>query len=214
MSGSPHLEPDTHPKKVLGNKPFQIKTMVQLTDIKKGLRERYRSEILPSLQKELGLKSLMAVPRLEKVVVNVGIGRIHQNTQLVDFIKQNLELITGQKPALTLARKSIASFKIREGVPSGLKVTLRGKKMLDFVERLVSFALPRVRDFRGLRSRFDGKGNYTLGLNEHIVFPEGLYETPDKLFGMAITVKTTAQNDEQAKRLLIKIGFPFQESLK
>jgi len=181
------------------------------TAVKPGLAQRYRDEILPLLKERLRESSIMAVPRLEKVIVNVGIGKIHQNTTLVEFIKENLEKITGQKPAVAPARKSIAGFKVRQGIPSGLRVTLRGKRMLDFVERLVSFALPRVRDFRGLKSRFDGHGSYTLGLSEHIVFPEGIYDTPDKIFGMAITIVTSAKDDEGAKKLLELIGFPFKE---
>jgi large subunit ribosomal protein L5 len=183
--------------------------MAKATDIQKGLRERYRSEVLPNLAKELGLKNVMAAPRLTKVVLNVGIGKIHQNNALIDFIKENLVAITGQKPVVTKARVSIATFKVREGMPSGLMITLRGNKMLDFLERLVTFALPRVRDFRGLRPNFDGHGNYTLGLREHIVFPEGIYESPDKIFGMAVTIATTAKNDEELLKLLTLIGFPF-----
>ncbi len=180
--------------------------------VRASLQERYQSDILPALQETLGLKNPWAVPRFEKVVVHVGIGKIRENAGLVEFIKKNLEAITGQKPFSTLARQSIATFKIRQGMPAGLKVTLRGRRMFDFLEKLITFALPRVRDFQGLPGdKFDGRGNYTFGLAEHIVFPEGIYETPDKIFSLAITIQTTAKKDQEARKLLEAIGFPFKK---
>lgn len=176
-----------------------------------SLKERFKGEILPALQTRLGLKTIMAVPRLEKVVVNVGIGRIHSSGPMVEYIIKNLEAITGQRPVRTLARASIAGFKVREGAEVGLKVTLRGERMFDFVNRLINLALPRERDFEGVPSRFDGQGNFTLGLREHIIFPESIYETADKIFGLEVTFVTTAKDNGSAKALLEALGLPFKK---
>lgn len=176
-----------------------------------SLKERFKGEILPALQARLGLETIMAVPRLEKVVVNVGIGRIHGSGPMVEYIIKNLEAITGQRPVKTAARASIAGFKVREGAAVGLKVTLRGERMFDFVNRLINLALPRERDFEGVPSRFDGRGNFTLGLREHIIFPESIYETADKIFGLEVTFVTTAKDDGSAKALLEALGLPFKK---
>lgn len=175
-----------------------------------GLQATYRDKIRPELAKSLG-KHLLAVPQVRKVVINAGIGRYAGNQQFIDFVTQELALLTGQKPQLRKARKSIASFKVREGAPSGLRVTLRGKRMYDFLDKLVNIALPRVRDFQGLaKEGFDGKGNYNLGLIEHIAFPEVIYESMDKVFGLGITIVTTAKTNEEAFALLKTLGFPFR----
>jgi large subunit ribosomal protein L5 len=175
------------------------------------LQERYQNEVRGQLQREFELRNVMQVPRLEKIVVNVGVGSETQSdSKALDAAVNDLTIITGQKPVIAKARKSIANFKLREGKPIGVKVTLRGQRMWAFLDRLVNVALPRVRDFRGVPAEaFDGRGNYTLGLREQLVFPEIEYDKIDKVRGMEITVVTTARNDEQGRRLLQLLGMPF-----
>ncbi len=174
------------------------------------LKTRYRDELLPALQQELGLGNPMRVPRLEKIVVNMGVGEAVRDAKLLDGAVADLTTITGQKPAVTRARKSIANFKLREGMAIGAKVTLRGDRMWEFLDRLLATALPRIRDFRGLDPRsFDGQGNYTLGLTEQLVFPEVDYDKVDSVRGMDITVVTTAASDDEGRALLRALGFPF-----
>jgi large subunit ribosomal protein L5 len=175
------------------------------------LRERYQSEVVPALRKEFNYTNVMAVPRITKVVVNMGLGEGTQNAKVVDTGAEELGKITGQKAAVTRAKKSIAQFKVRKGMPIGAMVTLRGERMYEFLDRLISIALPRVRDFRGVPSRgFDGRGNYTLGLRDQIIFPEIDYLKVDKNRGMNVSVITTAKTDEEARRLLQLIGIPFR----
>jgi large subunit ribosomal protein L5 len=174
------------------------------------LKTRYREELLPALQQELGFTNPMRVPRLEKIVLNMGIGEASKDAKLLDGALVDLATITGQKPQVTRARKSIANFKLREGMAIGAKVTLRGDRMWEFLDRLLATALPRIRDFRGLDSRsFDGSGNYTLGLTEQLVFPEIDYDKVDAVRGMDITVVTTAATDDEGRALLRALGFPF-----
>jgi large subunit ribosomal protein L5 len=174
------------------------------------LKDLYQEQIVPTLQKELGYQNVMQVPRLEKIVVNVGVGEALQNARALDATVQDIMTITGQKPIVTRARKSIASFKLREGNPIGVKVTLRGARMWDFLDRLTNVALPRQRDFRGISpDSFDGRGNYSLGLREQLVFPEVDYDKIDKIRGMEITIVTTAQSDEEGFLLLRYLGMPF-----
>jgi large subunit ribosomal protein L5 len=175
------------------------------------LREKYQKEIRPALQKELGLKNPMAVPRLEKIVVNMGLGEATQNPKMLDPLIADLTSIAGQKPVATKAKKSIAAFKVREGMPIGAMVTLRGDRMYEFLDRLINVALPRVRDFRGVSTKsFDGRGNYTLGLRDQLIFPEIDYSKVDKLKGMNVTIVTTAGSDDQARALLRHMGMPFR----
>jgi large subunit ribosomal protein L5 len=174
------------------------------------LKDLYQEQIVPTLQKELGYQNVMQVPRLEKIVVNVGVGEALQNARALDATVQDVMTITGQRPLVTRARKSIASFKLREGNPIGVKVTLRGTRMWDFLDRLCNIALPRQRDFRGISpDSFDGRGNYSLGLREQLVFPEVDYDKIDKIRGMEITIVTTAQSDEEGFLLLRYLGMPF-----
>jgi large subunit ribosomal protein L5 len=177
------------------------------------LQERYQNEVRGQLQREFELRNVMQVPRIEKVVVNVGVGSETQSdSKALDAAVSDLTTITGQKPVIAKARKSIANFKLREGKPIGVKVTLRGQRMWAFLDRLMNVALPRVRDFRGVPAEaFDGRGNYTLGLREQLVFPEIEYDKIDKVRGMEITVVTTARNDEQGRRLLQLLGMPFSK---
>jgi large subunit ribosomal protein L5 len=177
------------------------------------LKERYRQEVVPALRKEFGYKNVMAVPRLTKIVVNMGLGEATQNAKIIDAGADDLARITGQKPATTRAKKSIAAFKLREGMPVGTMVTLRGERMYEFLDRLVSLALPRVRDFRGVSPKgFDGRGNYTLGLKDQLLFPEIDYMKVDKARGMNISMVTTAKTDEEARKLLQLMGVPFRAS--
>ena len=174
------------------------------------LKDLYQEQIVPTLLKELGYQNVMQVPRLEKIVVNVGVGEALQNARALDATVQDIMTITGQKPIVTRARKSIASFKLREGNPIGVKVTLRGSRMWDFLDRLCNVALPRQRDFRGISpDSFDGRGNYSLGLREQLVFPEVDYDKIDKIRGMEITIVTSAQSDEEGFLLLRYLGMPF-----
>ena len=175
------------------------------------LRQHYQKEIVPALMKRFGYTNPMQVPRLEKVVVNMGMGEAVSNPKLIDGAVNDLTSITGQKPIVTRAKKSIATFKLREGMAIGAKVTLRRERMWEFLDRLISLSLPRVRDFRGISARgFDGAGNFTLGLKEQIVFPEIDFDKVDKIKGMNITVVTTAETNEEAKELLGQLGMPFR----
>ncbi len=174
------------------------------------MHERYQKEIAPALFKQFGLKNVMQVPRIQKVVVNIGVGEALDNAKALDAAVGDLTTVTGQKPVTTKARKSIANFKLREGRLIGVKVTLRGERMWAFLDRLLNIALPRVRDFRGVSANaFDGRGNYTLGLRDQLVFPEIEYDKIDKLRGMEVTIVTTAKTDEQARALLQMLGMPF-----
>jgi large subunit ribosomal protein L5 len=176
------------------------------------LRARFEKEVAPALLKELELKNTMAVPRLNKIVVNMGMGEATQNSKILDPAVNELGQITGQKPIVTKAKKSIAAFKVREGQAIGTMVTLRGDRMYEFFDRLVNIVLPRVRDFRGVSTKsFDGRGNYTLGLHDQLIFPEISYEKVDKLKGMNVTIVTTAANDSQARSLLKHLGMPFRQ---
>jgi large subunit ribosomal protein L5 len=176
------------------------------------LRQRYRDEVVPELQRQLGLANVMQVPRLEKVVVNMGVGEAIKDGRLLDAAIEDLQVITGQRPVVTRARKSIAGFKLRQGMAIGAKVTLRGARMWEFLDRLVSLALPRIRDFRGLSpAAFDGHGNYTLGVTEQLIFPEIDYDKVVKITGMDITIVTTAATDEEGRALLAALGFPFAQ---
>jgi large subunit ribosomal protein L5 len=176
------------------------------------LKTRYREEILPALRSEFDIKNVMQVPGLTKIVVNMGVGEAARDSKLIEGAIRDLTAITGQKPAVTKARKSIAQFKLREGMPIGTHVTLRGDRMWEFLDRLLSLALPRIRDFRGLSPKqFDGKGNYTFGLTEQVMFHEIDQDKVDRQRGMDITVVTTATNDEEGRALLKQLGFPFAE---
>jgi large subunit ribosomal protein L5 len=176
------------------------------------LKERYMNEIAPALIKSLNLSNVMQVPRIEKVVVNIGVGEALDNAKALDAAVADLTLITGQKPVVNKARKSIAAFKLREGRAIGVKVTLRGERMWSFLDRLMNVALPRVRDFRGISpNSFDGRGNYTLGLREQLVFPEIDYDKIDKLRGMEITIVTSAKSDDEGRQLLGMLGMPFRK---
>jgi large subunit ribosomal protein L5 len=175
------------------------------------MKERYRQEVAPALMKDFGYTSPMQVPRVTKVVVNVGVGEALNDAKALDNASRDISIITGQRPIVTRARKSIAGFKLREGRAVGIKVTLRGQRMYDFLDRLFNVALPRQRDFRGVSpDAFDGRGNYTLGLTEQLIFPEINYDTIDKLRGMEISIVTTAQTDEEGRRLLAMMGMPFR----
>ncbi len=179
-----------------------------ISNIKKAYLEKTKAQVM----KELGMKNVMQAPRLEKIVINVGLGEAIQNAKLIDSGVEQLRTITGQQPVVTRAKKAISNFKLREGVPVGVRVTLRGNKMYDFFERLVSFALPRVRDFKGLSPKsFDGRGNYTIGLKEQLIFPEIDFDKIEKIKGMNITICTTARNDEEGRCLLQCMGLPLRK---
>ena len=174
------------------------------------IKEQYRDQVVPAMMEEFSYENLMQVPRLEKIVVSIGLGEALQNTKVLDAATQDLRAITGQQPIITRARKSIAAFKLREGRQIGAKVTMRGTRMWDFFDRLCNVALPRRRDFRGISpNSFDGRGNYSLGLREQLVFPEVDYDSIDKVRGMGITIVTTARTDEEARRLMALLGMPF-----
>jgi large subunit ribosomal protein L5 len=176
------------------------------------LKERYHKEIAPAISKEFGIENPMAVPKLEKIVLNMGMGEAVANSKVLDPAAEELRAIAGQKPVITKAKKSIASFKLRQGMPIGVMVTLRGDRMYEFLDRLITVALPRVRDFRGVSPRaFDGRGNYTLGIREQLIFPEIDFNKVDKTRGMNISIVTTARNDEQARSLLKALGMPFRQ---
>jgi len=177
------------------------------------LKELYKSEIVPAMMQEFGYRNVMQVPRLDKIVVNIGLGEALQNVKSLDAAARDVSTITGQKPIVTRAKKSIANFRLREGNPIGVKVTLRGNRMYDFLDRLCNIALPRQRDFRGISpDAFDGRGNYTLGLHEQLVWPEIDYDSIDKIRGMEMTMVTTARTDEEGRRLLQLFGMPFGRS--
>jgi large subunit ribosomal protein L5 len=175
------------------------------------MRERFRTAVVPAMMKERGYGNPFQVPRLSKVVINMGVGEGKENPKVLDFATADLQAISGQRPVITRAKKSIANFKLRENVPIGCKVTLRGPRMYEFLDRLVNVALPRVRDFKGVPPKgFDGRGNYNMGLKEQIIFPEIVYDKVDKVRGMDITMVTTAETDEEAKALLTHLGVPFR----
>ena len=174
------------------------------------LKLRYQAEVIPAMQREFGYKNVMQVPRLVKVVLNIGMGEALQNAKALDAATRDMATITGQKPIVTRAKKSIATFRLRAGNPIGIKVTLRGKRMYDFLDRLFSIALPRVRDFRGISpDAFDGRGSYTLGLGEQLIWPEIEYDSVDKVRGMEISIVTSAKTDDEARRMLQLMGMPF-----
>jgi large subunit ribosomal protein L5 len=176
-----------------------------------GLRQRYQDEVQPALQREFGYPNPMQIPRVEKVIVNIGLGEAIQNAKAVDAAVGDLATITGQRPIVTRAKRSIAQFRLRAGMPIGAKVTLRGQRMYDFLERTLSLALPRIRDFRGIPTRsFDGRGNFSLGLREQLVYPEIDYDKIDRLRGLEVSIVTTARTDEEGRKLLQLLGMPFQ----
>lgn len=177
-----------------------------------NLKEQYKTEVVESLVKKFNYTSIMQAPRLEKIVVNMGVGEAINNTKILEDAVEDLTIITGQKPVITKAKKSIANFKLRDGMPIGTKVTLRGEKMYDFLEKLIKVALPRVRDFRGINGgSFDGRGNFTMGVKEQLIFPEIDYDKINKVRGMDITIVTTAQTDEEGYALLQELGMPFKK---
>ena len=176
------------------------------------LKETYKSEIAPALMKKFGYESVMQIPKLDKIVINVGCGEARENSKVVDAIINDLQIITGQKPVICRAKKSVANFKLREGMPIGVKVTLRGDRMYEFLERFFNLALPRVRDFRGINpNSFDGRGNYAMGIKEQLIFPEIEYDKIDAVRGMDIIMVTTANTDEEGRELLKLLGAPFSE---
>ncbi|MET3699923.1 LSU ribosomal protein L5P [Bacillus oleivorans] len=176
------------------------------------LKEKYVKEITPSLMSKFNYKSIMQVPKIEKIVINMGVGDAVQNAKALDNAVEELEIITGQKPVVTRAKKSIAGFRLREGMPIGAKVTLRGERMYEFLDKLIAVSLPRVRDFRGISKKaFDGRGNYTLGIREQLIFPEIDYDKVSKVRGMDIVIVTTANTDEESRELLTQFGMPFQK---
>ena len=175
------------------------------------LKEQYKAEVAPALMKQFGYKSVMQIPKIDKVVVNVGCGEAKENAKVLEAVVRDLTTITGQKAVVTKAKKSIANFKLREGMPVGAKVTLRGDKMWEFLDRLFNVALPRVRDFQGINpNAFDGRGNYAMGIKEQLIFPEIEYDKIDKIRGMDVVICTTAQTDEEARELLTLVGAPFE----
>jgi len=189
-----------------------VTTATPTKAVRPRLKERYQSEIRSRLQQELGLSNIMEVPRLQKITLNMGVGRATQQPGLVEGAVRDLEVITGQKPAVTRARRSIAGFKLREGMTIGAKVTLRGDRAWEFLDRLISLAIPRIRDFRGLSpTSFDGRGNYTFGVTEQLIFPEIDYDRIDMTRGMDITICTTARNDAEGRAFLRAFGFPFRQ---
>ena len=176
------------------------------------LKETYTKEIAPAMQAKFGYKNVMQIPKLDKIVINMGVGEAKENSKLLETAVRDMEIITGQKAVLTKAKKSVANFKIREGMAIGCKVTLRGDKMYEFADRLINLALPRVRDFRGVNANaFDGRGNYALGIKEQLIFPEIEYDKVDKVRGMDIIFVTTANTDEEARELLTQFGMPFSK---
>ncbi len=177
------------------------------------IKDMYTNEIAPALMQQFSYKSVMQIPKLDKVVINVGVGDAKENSKAIDSVMKDIAAITGQKPVPTYARKSVANFKVRQGMKIGVKVTLRGERMYEFVDRLFNLALPRVRDFKGINpNAFDGRGNYSLGLKEQLLFPEIEYDKVDKIRGMDICFVTTAQNDEEARELLRRMGAPFAKN--
>src|SRR5690606_486313 len=188
--------------------PIWIRAMTT----KYAIQQRYQEQVVPALMEEFNFKNVMQVPRIQKVVINIGVGEAIDNPRALDGAVTDLRTITGQQPVITRAKKSVANFKLREGRPIGVKVTLRGARMWAMLDRLMNLALPRIRDFRGVSpDTFDGRGNYTIGLREQLVFPEIQYDKIDKVRGMEITIVTTARNDEEGRRLLRLLGMPFRE---
>lgn len=186
--------------------------MVEVMGNKARLQEKYKNEVVGSLREQFGYVNIMQVPKIEKIVVNMGLGEAIQNSKIIDAAVKDLAAITGQRPIVTRARRSIASFKLREGMPIGAKVTLRSRCMWEFLNRLTNVALPRVRDFKGIsRKAFDGRGNYSLGVREHIIFPEVDYDKIDKIRGMNVTIVTSAATDDEARALLQGLGMPFRK---
>ncbi|MBU5267622.1 50S ribosomal protein L5 [Virgibacillus proomii] len=176
------------------------------------LKKKYQDEVIPSLMKKFNYKSVMQVPAIDKIVINMGVGDAVQNSKALDNAVEELALISGQKPVITRAKKSIAGFRLREGMPIGAKVTLRGERMYDFLQKLIAVSLPRVRDFRGISKKaFDGRGNYTLGIKEQLIFPEINYDKVNKVRGMDIVIVTSSNTDEEARELLSQLGMPFQK---
>ena len=176
------------------------------------LKEFYKNEVIAGMTKKFGYKNVMEVPKIDKIVINMGVGEAKDNAKVLDTAIKDMEIIAGQKPVVTKAKKSIANFKIREGMPIGCKVTLRGEKMYEFADRLINLSLPRVRDFRGVNpNAFDGRGNYSLGIKEQLIFPEIEYDKVDKVRGMDIIFVTTAKTDEEARELLTQFGMPFRK---
>ena len=176
------------------------------------LKEKFKSEVTPALMSKFEYTSVMQVPKVDKIVINMGVGDAVQNTKALDAAVEDLQIISGQKPVITKAKKSIAGFRLREGMPIGTKVTLRGERMYEFLDKLISISLPRVRDFRGVSKKaFDGRGNYTLGVKEQLIFPEIDYDKVSKIRGMDIVIVTTANSDEEARELLTQFGMPFQK---
>jgi large subunit ribosomal protein L5 len=215
MSPEARSRPPRSPRAPRGAKAEQSAAPAQAAQSQpagpSGLRLRYRQEAMPALQREFGYPNPMQIPRLEKVVVNIGLGEAIQNAKALDAAVGDLTQITGQKPIVTRAKRSIAQFRLRTGMPIGAKVTLRGQRMYDFLERTMRLALPRIRDFRGITPRsFDGRGNFSLGLREQLVFPEIDYDKIDRLRGMEISIITTARTDEEGRKLLELLGMPFQ----
>jgi large subunit ribosomal protein L5 len=192
--------------------PAAVKRPKVTGEVAPRVRDRFRTAVIPALMKERGYTNPFQVPRLAKIVVNMGVGEGKENAKVLDFATADLQAITGQKPVVTRAKKSIANFKLRENAPIGCKVTLRGPRMFEFLDRLINVALPRVRDFKGVPPKgFDGRGNYNMGLREQVIFPEIVYDKIDKVRGMDITMVTTAGTDEEAKALLSHLGVPFRE---
>jgi large subunit ribosomal protein L5 len=215
-AGKAPARPQQQPRRDKGAPPEAPTTKTKpkgTGEVPPRLKEHFARTATPALMKERGYANVWQVPRLEKVVLNMGVGEGRDNAKILDFATADLQLITGQKPIVTRAKKSIANFKLREGVPIGAKVTLRGARMYEFLDRLISIALPRVRDFKGVPPKgFDGRGNYALGLREQLIFPEIVYDKIDKVRGMDINIVTTARTDEEAKALLAQLGMPFRES--
>lgn len=177
-----------------------------------SLKEKFNTDISPSMMEKFSYKSIMEVPKVEKVIINMGVGDAVQNSKVLDNAVEELSQLAGQKPVITYAKKSIAGFRLREGMPIGTKVTLRGERMYEFLQKLIHVALPRVRDFRGISNKaFDGRGNYTLGVKEQLIFPEINYDKVSKIRGMDISIVTTAKTDEEARELLTQLGMPFQK---
>ena len=183
-----------------------------MTTVTPVMQARYRDQVVPALMQEFKYGNIMEVPRIQKVVVNIGLGEANENQKLLDGAVEDLRISTGQQPVITKAKKSIATFKLREGRAIGVKVTLRGEKMWSMMDRLINIALPRVRDFRGIPDRLDGRGNFTIGLREQLMFAEIQYDKIDKVRGMEITIVTTAKTDEEGRRLLALMGMPFQKN--
>lgn len=206
------MKPKTEAKAPTKSKEKKAAAAVKPENYIPRLKVAFREKIIPAMMNEFGYKNPMQVPRIERIVLNVGMGEAVQNVKLLESAASELELITGQKPILTRAKKAIAGFKLRQGLPIGAKVTLRGNQMMEFMDRLVTIALPRIRDFRGISAKaFDGRGNYTLGLKEQLTFPEIKYDEVASIHGMDITFVTTAKRNDEAKALLTHMGMPFRK---